>query len=253
MEIIDEPNLLKFESWIKEMNMLCPVMMHGLYPTSPNIGSKTFIEDIDINLSKKLIALTGVNGVSLHLTGVDISMSDSKNKETFLKNIYYLKKQFYNADFVSFENMDGNPFMSQNKFGICIDPDFISEIILETDSDFLLDISHAYCSAKAIQMDFHEYLNRLPLKKIYEIHINGWIELENDILAHTKINETGYQILQSILAKCTPKIVTIEYGRGNTRNGINIPLLLPNQINNDAKKEIIEQVVRLRNLFKLDN
>lgn len=249
MSVFEKGNLSDFETLATEVNKVCPIMMHGLGPTPHNIGSKSFIQDLNVEIAKKIIKLSGVNGISLHLVGGDTSLSRSETKDIFIKNITYLKMLFPDVEFISFENVDGNPFMQNNDFGFCIEPEFISEIIEETNTDFLLDISHAYCSAKAISMDFDEYLSKLPLHRIYEIHINGWIETQKDIMAHTKINDLGYQTLQNILMDNNPKIVTLEYGRSNDRLNCGIPLMEPNNINEFAKIEIIEQIKRLEEII----
>jgi uncharacterized protein (UPF0276 family) len=250
MKIFEKADLSNYQQFIAELNQVCPVMIHGLGLKPHNICSKTFIKDFDVNYGKKIIELSGINGLSLHLAGVDTSLSREENKKTIIENINYLKKLFCDVEFISLENADGNPFMKKNDFGICIDPDFISEIINETNLNFLLDISHAYCSAKNLGIDFKTYLYRLPLDKVYEIHINGWIETEEDIMAHTKINDLGYKTLQDLLEKYKPHIVTLEYGRDNDRLGCGIPLISPDNICEKVKEEIMSQINRLKEIIR---
>lgn len=61
-----------------------------------------------------------------------------------------------------------------------------------------------------------EYIGRLPLERLYEIHINGWMHTERGMMAHTKIHEEGYELLEEVLSRTKPRIVTLEYGRGTT-------------------------------------
>lgn len=250
MNIFENSDLSDYEKLITELNQVCPVIMHGLGLKPHNICSKTFIKDFDVNYAKKIIKLSGVNGISTHLAGVDNSLSSQENKKIITENINYLKECFCDAEFISLENADGNPFLKFHDFGICMDPDFISEIIYETNVDFLLDISHAYASAKNLGIDFEKYLYRLPLDRTYEIHINGWIETEDDIMSHTMINDLGYKILQDILKKYEPHIVTLEYGRDNDRLHCGIPLISPDRICERAKEEITDQIKRLREIIK---
>lgn len=249
MEIFRNSDLSDYEKLVTRLNHICPVMIHGLGLKPHNIGSKTFIQDFDVCYAKKVIELSGVNGISLHLVGINTLLSKEENKEILIRNINYLKGQFCDVEFISLENADGNPFSKNNDFGACIDPEFISEIIYETDADFLLDISHAYCSAKKLGIDFETYLYKLPLDKIYEIHINGWIETEKDIMSHTKINEVGYQTLQNILKKHNPHIITLEYGRDNDRLNCGIPLMSPDSISEAAKDQILSQIKRLSEII----
>lgn len=250
MKIFEKPDLSDYEQFVTKLNRVRPVIIHGLGLKPHNIGSATFIQDFDSYYAKKVIKLSGVNGVSLHLAGINTSLSREENKEILIRNINYLKRQFSDAEFISLENTDGNPFIKGNDFGICIDPDFISEIIYETDTDFLLDISHAYCSARTMGMNFETYLHKLPLDKVYEIHINGWTETAGDIMSHIIINELGYKTLQDMLKECRPTIVTLEYGRSNDRLNCGIPLILPDRVCERAKEEIVIQIERLQKILK---
>jgi uncharacterized protein (UPF0276 family) len=250
MSVFEKYDLSDYEVFVNQLNQIRPVMIHGIGLTPINIGSKSFINYIDLPYAKKVIHLAGVNGISLHLSGIDTTLSNNENKEIIINNIRYLKGKFPEVQFFSLENVDGNPYQYGDKFGVCIEPDFISDIIHETDSDFLLDISHAYTSSKNLGLDVFEYLHRLPLDKLYEIHINGWIETETDIMSHTKINKYGYEILQNILKEYTPNIITLEYGRHDDRLSCGIPVMSPDKVNDEAKAEIIIQVGRLKEIIR---
>ena len=252
MDIFKKEDLSDYKQLVSQINRVRPVMIHGLGLKPHNICSKTFIQGLDIDYVKQIIELSGVNGISLHLAGVDYLLLRKQSKEIIINNIKYLKEQFHDLDFISFENADWNPYSPYSKngeLGICIESNFISEIIYETGSDFLLDISHAYCSSKKLKVDFETYLYELPIDKVYEIHINGWIETKSDIMSHTKINEIGYMTLEKLLKDCSPKIITLEYGRSSDRLNSGIPIISPNNICNEAKDEIVSQITRLREII----
>ena len=86
-----------------------------------------------------------------------------------------------------------------------------------------------------------------------EIHINGWITTQNDVMCHTKINHEGYQALEYVLEYCMPHIITVEYGRHNDRIGAGVPVMSLEQINKQAKDEIEEQIYRIREICILKN
>lgn len=250
MSVFDKYDLSDYELFVNQLNQIRPVMMHGI-GLSPNIiGSKSFMDEVDISYVKKVINLAGVNGISLHLSGIDNKLSRTENKNILINNILFLKDKFAGVDFFSLENVDGNPYQYRETFGVCIEPDFIADIIHETNCEFLLDISHAYTSSRNLGLDVYEYLHLLPLDKLYEIHINGWIETEKDIMSHTKINPHGYEILQNILKENKPKIITLEYGRSNDRLSCGIPIMSPDRINDEAKAEIIIQLGRLKEIIR---
>jgi uncharacterized protein (UPF0276 family) len=145
---------------------------------------------------------------------------------------------------VSIENADNIVW------GELIKPGIITKMIYESGCSFLLDISHAYCASRWLNMNFIEYLKKLPLEKVYEIHINGWIQKGNDIMCHTKINQEGYEALKEVLQHSQPKIITVEYGRHNDRIGSGVPVMTADSINEKAKDEIIEQVYRIREIVE---
>lgn len=84
----------------------------------------------------------------------------------------------------------------------------------KTNAELLLDIAHAKVTAKNSHESVYDYLNRLPLNKVKEIHIVGTAEKENVELRdwHLEMKEEDYEILQWTLLKSKPDIVTLEYG-----------------------------------------
>ncbi len=245
--MLEQLSLRVFSRFMKELQKLRPVLIHGLYPCAVGIGAADFTQRLNIPQVKKTAELSEVKGISLHLCGVDTSLSDCENKMILLDNIKFLREMvFPDLDFFTLENVDGNPYMPQNNFGVCINPVFISEIVNESGCGFLLDISHAYCSAKCMDIDFWSYIKLLPMDSLYEIHINGWIETPDNIMAHVKIHEEAYEILEKIMETHKPEILTLEYGREDDRIGAGIPTMSANAVNIDAKNDFVEQVRRLR-------
>ena len=247
MSVFENKDLTDYKEFVHNVRPICPIMLHGLGAAKHNIGSKTFREDLEVNLAREAIRISDVNGVSIHLSGIDVSLTREENKEILINNIIFLKNVFADAEFVTLENIHGS---KRHDFGDCMKPDFIAEVLNGADAGFLLDISHAYATAKVIGMDFYEYLNRLPLHRVYEIHINGWIEQGEDLMAHTKINDIGYEALEYVLTKTKPSIVTLEYGRDTDRLQCGIPLMSAGGNNNAAKEEIVEQIHILRGIIK---
>lgn len=93
------------------------------------------------------------------------------------------------------------------------DPGFISEICESSACGFLLDISHAKCSAWYFNIDIHDYLAALPLNRLREIHLAGSLKRSEGLRdAHTALNEADYQLLEWLLRQCDPEIITLEYG-----------------------------------------
>jgi len=245
MGILESCNKDEFEEFTSRVTKIKPILFHGLFPTPHDLSSPTLINNFDFDTVNRLIELTKTPGISFHpsLVPIDNSIPINDTLNNIINNINFIKQHYSNLDFISVENLDSL------RYGELINPKIISQIINEAGCDFLLDISHAFCSSLCKGEDFHDYLYKLPLDKVYEIHINGWILKDRAIMCHTKINETGYDILKELLGYCNPKIITIEYGRNNDKLGVGIPLLTPGKINIDVENEIIEQVNKIKQII----
>ena len=243
-------NLMKdldaFEFFCTKLAVKRPILLHGLYPAPHDLSSPSLQIDFNDEISNRLIKITKTPGVSFHPTLTKISDLDIpfvKIFGTIINNAIFIKEKYAHMEFVSIENAD---YM---RWGDLIKPEVITKLIYETGCDFLLDISHAYCASRELNINYRDYLKSLPLEKVVEIHINGWIENENGRICHTIIHEEAYQALREVLQNCTPKIVTVEYGRHDDRIGSGCPVMSPDKINDDAKKEIIEQISKIREMF----
>ena len=258
MKVFDDPAMEIYERWIREAQKLRPVMIHGLGQRSNDIGAEDFREKFNPAAARRIFKLAEVKGVSLHLCGGDTGLPAEERKRIILDNISFLKDCLGELEFFSLENVDGNPFSDLFYQDVCIRPEFIREVVEEADVDFLLDISHAYGSALQLGMDVRDYLEKLPLARMCEIHINGWIRTENGLMAHTKIHPEGYELLGEVVeqwrkggeVRAKTRYITLEYGRGDDRLNAGIPLMRDGEINQRAMEEIVEQAARLQKLIK---
>jgi len=233
------------ENFMAALRQVRPVLYHGLHPLPHELASPTFVRDFDAKAVRRLLAITQTPGISLHptLRLVDPAISARQLVETIAANLRFVRETVPGLAFVSVEN---SPSL---KFGPLIQPEVITEIVRQSGCAFLLDISHAYCASRALGVGFREYLKQLPLKDVYEIHINGWAEKDGATMCHVKINDTGYAVLAELLEVCEPEIVTIEYGRHNDRIGCGCPVMTPEGGNAQAADEIIEQVGKIREIL----
>lgn len=246
MEVFEDLTLKRFTDLMRNINDYRPVLLHGLNPTFHNITSKDFIKKVDLDVVKEVLEISNSPGISLHLAGIDDTLSRKEIIDIVCSNVKYLKENIDGIEFISLENVP-----NYRQYGMCVYADFISEVIYKSGADFLLDISHAYTAAIDLNKDIDLYINALPLDKVIEIHINGWITNKNGTMCHTKINEHGYRILENVLTKCRPQYLTIEYGRNNDKINAGIPLVTPEKINPEVKDEIIEQVNRINAIVQL--
>jgi len=90
----------------------------------------------------------------------------------------------------------------------------IKDILVQTNVDFLLDLAHARIVASVFGLDVHDYIERLPLDKMRQVHVSG-PRFRNGHMydAHEDMLEEDYALLKWVLARTKPEVVTLEYFR----------------------------------------
>lgn len=92
--------------------------------------------------------------------------------------------------------------------------EWIGHICLKTRCDFLLDLGHARVAAEALEMDVQEYIIRLPLQRIRQIHVSGVRRKAGKLFdAHELLEEEDYRLLEWMLERTQPEMVTLGYAR----------------------------------------
>jgi uncharacterized protein (UPF0276 family) len=110
---------------------------------------------------------------------------------------------------VLLENM---PSFATHKFAFEVDPNQIMEALDQTGSSLLLDIAHARVVASIFGLDVHEYIYRLPLERVVQIHLSGPRHRDGYLYdAHEDLKAEDYSIFEWVLAHTKPEVVTLEY------------------------------------------
>ena len=109
------------------------------------------------------------------------------------------------------ENMPATPLLNN---GFESAPAAIRRVLSTLDTGLLLDLAHARVAAAFQQMTVEDYLMALPLERVRQIHVSGVREV-NGVLrdAHEPLQEADYEILEWVLQRTRPEIVTLEYFR----------------------------------------
>ncbi len=135
------------------------------------------------------------------------SLKRAELLEIMLKNV--LKFKEYLDIPLLLENLDYVPAAAYEH--IC-EPDFISELLAQTDSYLLLDLAHAQVSASRFKMTINDYLAALPFERVKQLHLSGPREKDGIIFdAHEPLQKRDYKILESVLKKTSPWVITLEY------------------------------------------
>ncbi len=93
-------------------------------------------------------------------------------------------------------------------------PDFIAAVIAETGASLLLDLAHAQVSAARLGLPIADYLDRLPLERVRQLHVSGPRRRDGVLTdAHEPLAEEDYSLLWRVLQGTRPRALTLEYGR----------------------------------------
>ncbi|MGD2039261.1 MAG: DUF692 family protein [Anaerolineae bacterium] len=234
---------------IAAVGRIHPIYVH--FPLRIGAGTGTAIDTeklkpVEWQRVRSLLHETGTVHVNVHLAPLvsdfDQIPPDSLERQhreillqAMLQDARAVVKEF-GPERVLIENAD--PGSGQILHGALL-PEVIHQIIEEVNCGFLLDISHARLAARALDLDAHEYLTRLPTNRTREIHLAGiqplagrWLRLlrqaeldqkrrkwfSGPLLDHLPLTEDDWrfyaQSTQQLRAGAwgQPSIVTFEYG-----------------------------------------
>jgi uncharacterized protein (UPF0276 family) len=112
------------------------------------------------------------------------------------------------------ENLDYNPGGAYEH--VC-EPEFIAAVLEESEVDLLLDLAHARVSASRLGFSIADYLMRLPMERVRQVHVSG-PRLRDGVMvdAHEPLLEEDYTLLRELLDLTAPLALTLEYDRNET-------------------------------------
>jgi uncharacterized protein (UPF0276 family) len=132
-----------------------------------------------------------------------------KSARRFIRNVKRLASAVHGP--ILLENPDPLPF---DGYASEVQTKRITNILDATDCGFLLDIGHARVSAAVLGMDACEYLSSLPLDRVMQVHVSGPRFCDGRLVdAHQPLLEADYELLDYVLQKTKPQVVTLEYIR----------------------------------------
>ena len=96
--------------------------------------------------------------------------------------------------------------------------EFITQVIEQTGCGLLLDISHAMISAHNMGMSAEEYMSRLPVHRLRELHFAGVHNLNGWLQDHLPVLPADWEVLSWVLERVRsgewsrPWLLAFEYG-----------------------------------------
>ncbi len=114
---------------------------------------------------------------------------------------------------VLIENLDYNP---GGAYEYVCEPEFLRQVLVQTETFLLLDLAHARVSASAFGMTVEEYINQLPLERVRQIHVNrpNWHPHTGRLIdSHLEMQAEDYALLGWVMDQTQPWAITLEYNR----------------------------------------
>ncbi|WP_010296868.1 DUF692 family multinuclear iron-containing protein [Clostridium senegalense] len=223
-----------FNNQFSIIRSMKPILLHGL-GYFEHTGMKN-IEEVNFYLANKLIKKCNSPHYGIHLSIKNSDMCEYMTDENIFshmcKQIQIFKKNISVP--LLLENTPDSP-----KDRIMFDhypyvmPEQINRLFIENDVSFLLDLTHAKITAKYRGLDIKDYIRKLPLELVREIHVNG-SGYDKDGFpedTHQSMEEEDFKLLEWVLKYSNPYVVTLEYNGLDTEDDDIVILNLENQLN----------------------
>jgi uncharacterized protein (UPF0276 family) len=95
-----------------------------------------------------------------------------------------------------------------------IQPPTVSSILEETGAGLLLDIAHARLPAECTGLPVKDHLSGLPMDRVAPIHAGGPRTRDGYLYdAHRSLQAADYALLEFIVRRSGPRVVTLEHIR----------------------------------------
>lgn len=208
---------------IAEARQYAPVAVHF----SLTAGNGNLDDATDWDLVERLLGETVTPYVNTHIDpspekypGVSLDnptrAQADKIIENTAKDLGAMVRRF-GASMVIAEN---SPYHAGKGHVIrtAVEPGVITKLVEEAGCGLLLDLSHARISAHYLGMDEWEYLERLPLRRLREMHFTGIHRMDGRLVDHLPALPEDWLALEKALEKirdgvwAQPWMLAFEYG-----------------------------------------
>jgi len=210
-EGVIQPDVFKCPAWpdlIAKVKDRYPLYIH--FPLAVGAGIGTAIDGetkqpADWAKFEKLLALTNTPYLNLHLHaprerfGLHIKDADPFNREQTLENLIRDVEsviQRFGKEMVIVENGFN---LGPDPLYPAYDAETASLVVEATGCGFLFDISHARIAAMRLGQDYRDYIARLPLHAIREIHITGMQRVNEYWLKRAEASGVSREIIESYI------------------------------------------------------
>ena len=217
-------DLYKCPDWpdlIAEAEKQRPVYVHF-----PLIAGRANTEKVGWSKIEHLLNTTETPYINTHLApnahdlGIPLDTLNPAHKEqlieVMLRDIAPLVQR-YGKDKIILENC-----IWDEEWAIArplLEPELIRFMVEETGCGFLMDTAHAIASARYFGVDERDYISRLPVRQLRELHITGLKCDDSGIwVDHFAMNESDWTINEWVIEQIRagkwgkPWVLAFEYG-----------------------------------------
>ncbi|MBI1279171.1 MAG: DUF692 family protein [Anaerolineaceae bacterium] len=197
------------------------------YVHFPLMAGRHNLEAVGFDRIEELLHSTATPYVNTHLAphakdfGMAFDTTDGSYIESLVdameRDITQMIERF-GSEKVILENANYDP--NYQVPTLVIQPEVISRVVNETDCGLLLDLAHARMSAVYLGIDMQEYISRLPLHALRELHVAGtrYVEEQQRLVDHYPMTDVDWTLTEWALDNIhkgqwpEPNIVGLEYG-----------------------------------------
>ena len=174
----------------------------------------------------KLADRTRTPYINLHLEpkkrdfpDIAIDSSDPAQRERVIHQALeevLLAVDYFGRERVILENAPYRP--AGNLLRFAVEPEVIDRIVQETGCGLLLDLPHARISASHLGIPEQEYLARLPVQRLKELHFTGVMDFGGWLQDHVPAQPADWIVLEWVLDNIRqgrwqrPWMLAFEYG-----------------------------------------
>ncbi len=225
------------------------VMFHGFVGEFSNVANKDFLKGRDVELQRDYFKRGNTPYISIH---INRDRNEDENEEecakTISENIKAIRKEFDMR--ILLENVPASDKRPYNKF--LSNPEFITRVVNENNCEYLFDIGHARAAAEVLEIPFDEYVSRLPMDKLVEMHLAGSMKLKDGRLTanHSMLHEEDYEFIEKAVKKYkTLEVLTLEYGPFVQNDVVGeVPMVSDDKVNEVAKEQVYNQLIKLNEI-----
>jgi uncharacterized protein (UPF0276 family) len=174
----------------------------------------------------RLLDQTGTRYVNVHLeprpedyASMPVDTIEPAHRQQVLErtlaDLWLVVKRF-GAGRVIVENGPYRP--TGNLLRPAAETEFITQLVKETGCGLLLDISHAIISAHHLGLSAQDYMDRMPVHRLGELHFAGVHNLDGWLQDHLPVLPADWEVLDWVLQRvqsgawARPWLLAFEYG-----------------------------------------